>query len=152
MLLAIDIGNSSISCGVFEKNTREMAAYFKLATRQASAEEYYLLLHQFLSLYAIPHPFPGTPKSEVDSNAFLDDCVVSSVVPSLTPLLISASKMLTRKEPMQIAQGIRTGFGIQLHNPEQVGADIISNIAAAFSYEEPPFVVLDSGPPQPSPL
>ncbi len=137
MLLAIDIGNSSISCGVFAKTTR--------AARQASAEEYYLLLHQFLSLYAIPHPFSGTQNAGLDSGAFLDDCVVSSVVPSLTPLLIGAAKMLTGKEPMQIAQGIRTGFGIQLHNPEQVGADIISNIAAAFAYEEPPFVVLDVG-------
>ena len=145
MLLTIDIGNSSISCGVFAKTTREMLAYFKLAARQASAEEYYLLLHQFLSLYAIPHPFPGTQNAGLDSGAFLDDCVVSSVVPSLTPLLIGAAKMLTGKEPMQIAQGIRTGFGIQLHNPEQVGADIISNIAAAFAYEEPPFVVLDVG-------
>ena len=145
MLLAIDIGNSSISCGVFAKTTREMLAYFKLAARQASAEEYYLLLHQFLSLYAIPHPFSGTQNAGLDSGAFLDDCVVSSVVPSLTPLLIGAAKMLTGKEPMQIAQGIRTGFGIQLHNPEQVGADIISNIAAAFAYEEPPFVVLDVG-------
>ncbi len=146
MLLAIDIGNSSISCGVFQKSTQKMIACFKLAARQASAEEYYLLLHQFLSLHTIPHLFPGTQQqSNLDSAASLDDCVLSSVVPSLTPFLLGAAKMLIGKEPMQITQGIRTGFDIQLHNPEQVGADIISNIAAAFDYEEPPFVVLDVG-------
>lgn len=145
MLLAIDIGNSSISCGVFMKNTRDMLACFKLTARQSSAEEYYLLLHQFLSLYSIPHSFPGTQKTEPNSNAVLNDCVVSSVVPSLTPLLVGAAKMLTDKEPMQITQGIHTGFGIQLHNPEQVGADIISNIAAALVYMKAPFVVLDIG-------
>ena len=142
MLLCMDIGNSSISCGVFAESGESMTAYFKIAARQASAEEYYLLLHQFLVLYGIPHRFPDT---DCPDNAYVRDAVISSVVPSLTPILSHAARMLTGKNPMQIAQGIRTGFGIQLQNPAEVGADIISNVAAAFSYAEPPFVVLDVG-------
>lgn len=144
MLLAIDIGNSSISCGVFDTSIQKMLACFKITARQASAEEYYLLLHQFLALYSIPHRFPQTDCSMADTS-FLETCVISSVVPSLTPILNKASAMLTGREPMLITQGIRTGFGLQLKNPEQVGADIVSNVAAAFSYAETPFVVLDVG-------
>ena len=140
MLLCMDIGNSSISCGVFADGV--MTAHFKIASRQASAEEYYLLLHQFFVLYGIPHRFSETKCME---DACVHDVVISSVVPALTPILAHSAFMLTNKNPMQIMQGIRTGFGIQLQNPAEVGADIISNVAAAFSYVEPPFVVLDVG-------
>ncbi|MBQ7932562.1 MAG: type III pantothenate kinase [Clostridia bacterium] len=42
-------------------------------------------------------------------------------------------------------QGTRTGFGIKIKNPEQLGADIVANTTAALAVCEPPLVILDVG-------
>ena len=52
MLLVIDIGNSSVSCGVFEvdsvKNTYMLHYDFRITTKVMSSDEYALLINNFL--------------------------------------------------------------------------------------------------------
>lgn len=155
MILAIDIGNSSVSCGVFVNAagtdlTADDACLcrFKIAAKHLSEDEYMLLIGQFLSLHDI-----GFRLSESDaqmpnmitSSRSLDACVIASVVPSLTDTIARAAKRLTGIQPLLIGHGVRTGFGIKIQNPEQLGADIVANVAGAFLYVKPPFVVLDVG-------
>lgn len=157
MILAIDIGNSSISCGVFRYTADadlttddSCLCRFKIAAKHLSEDEYMLLFCQFLSYHGIgfqssgmqsPFAMPTTS----DPSRTLDACVIASVVPSLTDTIARAAKTLTGVQPLLIGHGVRTGFGIKIQNPEQLGADIVANVAGAFLYVEPPFVVLDVG-------
>ncbi len=155
MILAIDIGNSSVSCGVY-KNASEIdltaddacLCRFKIAEKHLSEDEYMLLIYQFLSLHGIRFLTPDDQPSSLSVSrdvGVLDACVIASVVPSLTNTIARAARRLTGVQPLLIGHGVRTGFGIKIQNPEQLGADLVANVAGAFLYVEPPFVVLDVG-------
>ncbi len=153
MILAIDIGNSSISCGVFklpasgDSSQPVLVCRFKIAARPLSADEYLLLFRQFLTLYHIAPSYssPWFVKAD-DCCGSLDACVIASVVPTLTELVAGAAGALTGTSPLLIGPGIRTGFGLRIHHPEQLGADIVANTAGALCIGvKPPFVVLDVG-------
>ena len=136
MLLALDIGNSSISVGIFdlsEIDSPKLAASFKISVKSYSADEYMLLIRDFIF------------RSFDDELPIIDCSVISSVVPDLTDILAEAAHKISNSKPLIIDQGIRTGFGIRIKNPEQLGADIVCNTAAALHISEPPFAILDMG-------
>lgn len=161
MILALDIGNSSISCGVFSLTSNtdiasskipESICSFKIASKSLSFDEYLLLFYQFLKLYSIvpAESFysyaPGLKSDELTEHTpSLKAAVISSVVPSLTETICKVAKVLTGSHPLIIGAGIRTGFGIKIKNPEQLGADIVANTAGAMLYADTPFVILDVG-------
>lgn len=136
MLLALDIGNSSICAGVFsldaDANFRTPICKFKISSKFMTADEYGISIYHFLEFYKI-------------SLREIDSAVLASVVPALTDILATAVKNLCGKPPFIIGQGTRTGFGIKIRNPEQLGADIVANTTAALTLCEPPLVVLDMG-------
>jgi len=158
MILAIDIGNSSVSCGIFQMhpaaelavNGMECVCRFKIAAKHLTADEYMLLFCQFLSMYRISPAetcsvFHRDTGNASDNTGVLDACVIASVVPELTETIAKVARQLTGAQPLLIGQGVRTGFGIKIRNPEQLGADIVANIAGALLYAEPPLIVLDVG-------
>lgn len=135
MLLAIDIGNSSISVGILDitdKTSPKILFDFKLTSRDSSADEYTIIIKDFL-LRTLSHSY------------HVNDAVLSSVVPSLTDKFIRVVQNICGKTPFIITSGIRTGFTIKIKNPEQLGTDIVSNVAAALHTMTPPLVVLDMG-------
>lgn len=151
MLLALDIGNSSISAGVFsldsDKNSHTLVCNFKISSKFMTSDEYVIAIHNFLQFYKIQSQFESDDKkiAETDSPCMIDCAVIASVVPALTDILAKAVVQLCGKPPFIIGQGTRTGFGIKIKNPEQLGADIVANTTAALSLCEPPLVVLDMG-------
>ena len=70
MLLAVDIGNSNISLGIFNAEALLMRAKVSVQTRR-SADEYAAVLYSLLRMHGIePEDIGG--------------CILSSVVPGLT--------------------------------------------------------------------
>ncbi len=135
MLLAIDIGNSSISVGVFDisdKTSPQIICDFKLTSRDASADEYTILLKDFLS-------------RNLGDCSQVKSVAISSVVPSLTDKFMRVAYNICNSQPFVVSSGIRTGFGIKIKNPEQLGTDIVSNVAAALNTATAPLVILDMG-------
>lgn len=135
MLLAIDIGNSSTSVGVFDitdKSSPNLIADFKITSRDSSADEYTIILKDFLSRV-------------IDEISLIKHSVISSVVPRLTDKFLRAAENISNNQPFVVASGIHTGFGIRIKNPEQLGTDIVSNISAAVNLYSSPLVVLDMG-------
>ena len=135
MLLAIDIGNSSTSVGVFDiadKTSPILISDFKITSRDSSSDEYTIIIKDFLSrIYT--------------DNADIDAAVISSVVPSLTDKFIRVAESICSNRPFLISNGIRTGFGINIKNPEQLGADIVANVAGTLNCCSAPAVILDMG-------
>lgn len=150
MLLALDIGNSCISIGVFSlnsrKNTPELICKFKISSKSMTSDEYVIAINNFLQFYGIHSQLTQDANCDKKQNSkSIDSAVIASVVPALTDTLAAAVIQLCKRSPFIIGQGTRTGFGIKIKNPEQLGADIVANITAALEICEPPLVVLDMG-------
>ena len=136
MLLAIDIGNTNIVCGVFEGD--KIAAKARLSTdHRKTADEYGSLLANILTL---------KPSSD-DSDALhsITSIVLSSVVPSLTTVFRSVASMYFEIEPLVVGPGIKTELCIKYDDPRQVGADRIVNAVAATHLYPSPQIILDFG-------
>lgn len=152
MLLVIDIGNSSVSCGVFEvdsvKNTYMLRYDFRITTKVMSSDEYALLINNFLSIKNIsasPASAYSSSMCDVHDGAIVDHAAVASVVPELTDTLVRAAELLTGNKPFVVGSGIRTGLGIRINSPQQLGADIVANAAFAVDTAKAPLVILDVG-------
>lgn len=144
MLLAFDIGNSSISIGVFDvtgENPPKLLTSFKISNKPYSADEYTLHIKDFL----IKSGFKVYDKSAIDKSNMISRSVISSVVPSLTDIIKNTAYNISGKTPFIISSGTKTGFGIKIKNPEQLGADIVCNVAAAIHLTSTPLVILDMG-------
>lgn len=133
VLLAVDVGNTSISFGLFDSDEKLLAASKMAVYKSKSADEYAVLIKQLLD-FNLSY-----------SDYTIDSAAVASVVPSITPTILSAAQKLSGHTPYQIGPGVKTGFKIAINDPASLGADIVSNIAASLKICEPPLVVLDAG-------
>ena len=132
MLLAVDIGNSSIKFGVFDINDLSGIKYrFSISSSTSrTADKYELLIRQFLLIN-------NSPK--------INHCVISSVAPSITHSVYNAASKISSKMPFFIGSGTRTGFKIRIDDPCELGADMVSNAAAALNITNGPIVIADLG-------
>ncbi len=71
--------------------------------------------------------------------------MLSSVVPPLTPIIITMCRRYFGREPLVVGPGIKTGMPIRYENPREVGADRIVNAVAAAHIYGRPTVVVDFG-------
>src|SRR5258708_34079778 len=76
----------------------------------------------------------------------VDGVVISSVVPTINPALVEASRRYLKCEPLMVGPGVKTSVRIRYDNPKDVGADRIANALAAYSKYGGPVVVIDFGP------
>ena len=131
MLLALDIGNTNITLGVFQGE--RLAATWRLSTdRSKMLDEYSILLTQLLGLR-------GMSAKDIDAAA------LCSVVPPLTPTFVDLCRSYLGVEPLVAAAGTRTGIRILYDNPRDVGADRIVDAAAAMKLYGGPVIVVDMG-------
>ncbi len=129
MLIALDVGNSSISAGYF---TAAGLVVQKIATHpQLASQEYSLLFNRFIE----ENNLDKTPEG----------IIISSVVPGLTYVLKKALEDVTSVEPMVMGAGVDTGIKLCVSRPEEVGSDRIANAAAAFEVYKSPAAVVDFG-------
>ncbi len=131
MLLAIDIGNTNVTVGVFDQ--RDLKATFRLSTdTRKMPDEYALAVSQLL-------PLRGLPLGDIDAVA------ICSVVPPLTPSFTQLARDYFDVEPLEVGSGARTGISVRYDSPRDVGADRIVDAAAAFSIYGGPVIVVDVG-------
>lgn len=131
MLLALDIGNTNITLGVFRGE--ELKATWRIATDLARMpDEYGLMLNQLL-------PLRGVSPKDVDAVA------MCSVVPPLTPTFVELSKDYLGVSPLVVGAGTKTGIRILYDNPRDVGTDRIADAAAALELYGGPAIIVDFG-------
>lgn len=131
MLLAIDIGNTSIAIGVFEGE--ELRTTWRMATNiQHMADEYATFL-----LSIMRHQ--GLEESDITEMA------MCSVVPPLIATFVELSERYFKVSPLVVGAGVKTGVHIRFDNPREVGADRIVNTAAAHHLYGGPLIVTDLG-------
>lgn len=131
MLLAVDVGNTNITLGVF--NGEELVGTFRMTTRIArTSDEYGMIISEILEQNGIAHKD-------------INDAIIASVVPALMHSLTSGIIKYFHIEPIIIEAGIKTGIRIATENPKQIGADRIVDAAGAYELYGGPVLVLDFG-------
>ena len=135
MLLAIDIGNTNIVLGVFDKTT--LVHSWRLQTlRERTADELGLLVD---GLFA---------HSQID-RVKIRGVILGSVVPPLTGTMVSMARQYFGVPPLIVEPGVNTGMPILYENPSEVGADRIVNAVAAYENfgrgARRPLIVVDFG-------
>ena len=131
MLLAIDIGNTSIAIGVYDGE--ELAATFRIATDTENlGDEYGILVTSLLG------------SREIEAGA-VDAAVISATVPPLVTTFQAVCRRYFDVEPLVIGTGVKTGVRVRYDNPREVGPDRILHAVAALNRHPPPLIIVDLG-------
>jgi len=131
VLLVIDIGNTNIVLGVYDKD--RLRGNWRLGTNKGrTSDEYGILIKEILSF------------SDIECEK-ISDAIISSVVPPLESTIVQMATKYFNLEPLIVGPGIRSGMPILYENPKEVGADRIVNSVAAFRKHKGSLIVVDFG-------
>lgn len=126
MLLTADIGNTSITLGLFDGDA--LVEEFRLASdKDLSQEEYEVLLKTLCKPYKI------------------NGCIIASVVNELNKKFQSSVDNVFKIKSVMVSSDSETGVKIALANPKEAGADRIANACGAFMLYNRPCIVVDFG-------
>ncbi len=131
MILAIDTGNTNIVLGCLEQG--RILFTLRLQTDKGkTADEYALLLEGLLRRRGIQ------PEA-------LEGGILSSVVPELQAVLLTAAEQITGKRFLSVGPGMDTGLKVRTDQPAQLGADLVVDAVAALAKYKPPLAIFDMG-------
>jgi len=131
LLLALDVGNTTVDVGVFD-GPRLVCDWKIRSDREKTADEYGVILVGLLARAGLA---PERVKH----------LILSSVVPPLTPVFLAMSRSLFGAKAVVVGPGLRMGMPILTENPLEVGADRIVAAVAAFAKHGGPCLVVDFG-------
>lgn len=131
MLLAIDIGNTNFTCGVF--NGEDLVTTFRLTTKEKRTSDEYGIW--FCSIVENR----GIKKEEIT------DVIISSVVPDVMHSLGNSMIKYFNCKPLIVGAGVKTGIRIATANPKEIGADRVVDAVAAYEIYGGPVLVMDFG-------
>ena len=133
MIICIDIGNTNIKYGVFEKD--KLIATFRVASKRTStADEYGVIVRDLLASARL-------------SKKDITGVIMSSVIPQLNYTMEHMCEQYLGKKPLVVAPGLKTGINLKVDSPKEVGADrIVNSVAAYRKYGgEKPVICIDFG-------
>lgn len=131
MLLAIDIGNTNITLGLYQGES--LGPRWRLATDHERMPDEYGL--QFYGL--ITHSGHSIPQ--------IHGISLASVVPPLTGRILEACRRYLHQDPLVVDAGVKTGVRIRYEDTRAVGADRIVDAAAVQHLYGGPACVVDFG-------
>jgi type III pantothenate kinase len=132
MVLALDVGNSQIFGGVFEKDKIKFR-FRKTSKDGASSDEIGIFLRNVLK----ENNFDPSKVKKI---------VMCSVVPGVVHSIRNACFKYFNLTPFILQTGVKTGLKINYRNPVEVGADRIANaIACVNLYPNKNFIIVDLG-------
>lgn len=132
MLLAIDVGNSTTSVGLFDRD-RDLRFLASLDTdSRKTADQISVDLMNLFTLYRYPY-------------TAVTGAILCSVVPPLDFMMVKALGRLLGSPPVVVGPGVKTGLDIRMPNQGQMGADIVADAVAALERFQPPIVTIDMG-------
>ena len=131
MLLAIDIGNSHIVCGVFERHTLRHS--WRLATDHTkTTDEYGMVMTSLLRE-------SGVMPQDIHAG------IVSSVVPPITPTIEAMVEVFFHSPPLVVSPDFPFGLILDYPNVREIGTDRLVNAAAAFARYRTSLIIVDFG-------
>lgn len=131
MILTLDVGNTNITCGIFDGE--DLRASFRITTKlPRTSDEYGMMLCNLIE------------KNELTVSD-IKDVIICSVVPNVMHSLQGGVIKYLHITPLIVEAGIKTGIRIVTPNPQQIGADRIVDAVAAYEIYGGPVLVIDYG-------
>lgn len=131
MFLAIDVGNTHTTFGIFEDNKIKFT--FRISTKALHDSE---VLSDFLN----------TTFQSLNINfSQINRVGISSVVPSVDNVLEEMIALHFNKKSFFITPNIDLPFKLLVDNPSEVGADRICNVIAGYKKYGGPLIIVDFG-------
>ncbi|HPC35033.1 MAG TPA: type III pantothenate kinase [Candidatus Marinimicrobia bacterium] len=131
MLLAIDIGNTNVTIGLFLENN--LKGFLRINSHPVRAADFYnRRIESFLAQQNIV----------IDK---IDGIVIGSVVPRLIEPFKQMAHTFFHLEPLFVNCNLNLGRRLLVDNPAEVGADRICNAVAAGINYPCPSIVVDLG-------
>jgi type III pantothenate kinase len=128
MLLALDIGNTNVTLGLFRG--KGLVRSWRLSTdARRTADEHEAALRALLG-----------PRARA-----IRTCAIASVVPAVEDAFAIAAARLVHRPPVLIDHASPFGFRIAYDPPSDVGTDRLVNAAAAMERFGAPVIVADFG-------
>jgi type III pantothenate kinase len=133
VLLALDVGNTNVTVGVFDPDSGPLRAHWRLRTvHEQTADEWGILLRNLFALATL-------------DTAAVDGIIIASVVPPLDSNLDLMARRYFHTEPVFVTAETDIGLAIRYDNPSELGADRLVNGVAAYTKYGGPCVVVDLG-------
>ncbi|MDZ7318141.1 MAG: type III pantothenate kinase [candidate division KSB1 bacterium] len=131
MLIVIDIGNTNVVIGIYQKRT--LVAHWRLSSLVTrTRDEIWIILEHLLQSRSL-------------STDQIHGGAISSVVPNLTHIFCQVLEDCLKLQPVVVSSELNLGLKIMYEDPRQVGADRICNAIAGIHYFGGPLVILDFG-------
>ena len=128
MLLAIDISNTNIKFGLYHSDT--MKHHWVVSTaRQRTADEYAMVLSDLL-------------RHANHALTDIDDIIISSVVPPLTPTFQDLALRYCGKQALIIDHSVDLGFRLLVDNPWELGSDRMMTTFAVHQLYGGPAIII----------
>lgn len=131
VLLAIDIGNTNIVCGLF-KGDRLLRDWRLHTDPNVTADELFISFSHLISR-------ENVAISEINGAA------ISCVVPSMLYAVETFCQEYLKVKPLVVGPGITSPIEICIDNPAELGADRLVNAVAAFARYPGGVIVVDFG-------
>lgn len=130
MLLAIDIGNTNITLGLWDDE--RWRKQWRLRTiHNQTVDEYGIYIKTLLRESELP--------------VEVDRAILSSVVPPLSGTFDTACRRYLQVTPLHVTAESDIGIEIATEHPAEVGADRIVNAAAAYHLYPGASIIIDMG-------
>ncbi len=131
MILALDVGNTNITLGVFDGEQLLFVSRL-YSDQKRMADQYAIEIRDILDING----------ASVES---ITGSIISSVVPPITEYFVEGIEKLTGKPPLVVGPGIKTGLNILIDNPATLGADFVAGAVASLAMYPCPAVIFDLG-------
>ena len=131
MLLAVDVGNTDVTFGVFKEE--ELITRFRFTVKvPRTSDEYGELLCNILEQKGF-------------SPDDIDEVIIASVVPQMMYSFTSGIIKYLHCHPTVVGAGTKTGIRIETINPKEIGPDRIVDAVSAYEQYGGPVIVVDFG-------
>ncbi|MCB0192313.1 MAG: type III pantothenate kinase [Anaerolineae bacterium] len=132
MLFTIDIGNTNITFGLYDRK-QSLRYHWRIKTDHGRlADEYGIIIL-------------GLLRHEKLDFQNVRGVAMASVVPPLTPVFEEMIEKYIRQKPLVVGVGVKTGVQIRYDSPRDVGADRIVDAAATYNMYGGPACIVDFG-------
>ncbi len=132
MILAIDIGNTNTTIGLFERDGKLKLRSALETDKGKTPDQFAINVLDVFRLYG----------ADIKS---VSGAILSSVVPSLTANVADAVRLLIGRAPVVVGPGIKTGLNIRAEIHNQLGADIVATSVSAIARYPSPIITIDLG-------
>lgn len=127
MLLTCDAGNTNIKFAIYDG--LEQKSFMMI---DSTSQEFKSLIMSFLY------------KTNIREDN-IDDCIIASVIPSLSGKIIEAMKSIFNKDPIEITNDNHPGIEISSEITDEIGADLLVMSAYAYSRYQKELLVVSLG-------